>query len=403
MGRKLNIAQPTVIDTVLSPLTESFYIEENGQLQQWYYNIDGSYKPNRKVTPLILTPHIGVYDPETEQSYTPLIVQPTTWSRLVNGSWVAIDVTEATAQASDDYVMRSDFSLIVRKNVDNNSPVTLKCSLVYQDPRLPGQTYTSDKTVTLTTNVDTSIMHPTIRIVNPPLRTFDVLTGSVYDSTAKMYKGLMSFTATATKGTTDKTSETYFVWYIRESKVVVQNNTETVVNTEVLAQNHPCYVSGQNTATLTVDMMYAERVVAVCRAKASSTASTLYPDQAVATIDWQESKMDAFTTCENGTTVNSVARNLFFKPLVNIKGHQLTDSEKKAHLRFHWKRRKANLSAVTDCGYGPNLVLSSTQVLDYAKVGTQVFADVLLRGPYEAVTYNGQAVTYNSQTVFARS
>ena len=60
MGRRLNHATPTVINTELIPFDESFYIIPDGQLEQWYYDNTTQYAPNRKITPLTLTPKLSV-------------------------------------------------------------------------------------------------------------------------------------------------------------------------------------------------------------------------------------------------------------------------------------------------------------------------------------------------------
>lgn len=78
MGRRLNLSTPTVINTELKPLDESFYIEASGQLEQWFYENTSQFAPDRSITPLRLTPRISVYDSDTRISYTPTF-QLTRW------------------------------------------------------------------------------------------------------------------------------------------------------------------------------------------------------------------------------------------------------------------------------------------------------------------------------------
>ncbi|SFO61826.1 hypothetical protein [Prevotella sp. tf2-5] len=396
--KRVKITNPAVINTTLSPLTESFRIEGNATYQQWYYNIDGTFKPDRQITPLLLFPRISVYDPESRQAYTPLIVQPTEWAyrQGSNDTWHTIEVTESSENASTaDYVMRSDFSLLVRKNAPSQSPVDIRCTLWYEDPRLPGQLYSvTPDDVTLATNTDTSVLYPDILLDCPPMRRFNVIDDSVYDGTAKMLKGLMTFQCRAVKNLTDVSSGTYFVWYIREN------------GTEVLAESHPCYVSGQNTQTLTVDVMYSEYITVVCRGKQSSTSTVFFPSQAVSGVSWEIPNVDAITRPLNGTTVDSVNRQIFFDTILNMKrGNKISildDDTKRAHFLFNWKRRKANSSVKTDCGWGSEIRIPSSDMLDYNKIGSQVFADVYLKGAYEALTQNGAVVTQNGETVYER-
>ncbi len=396
--KKVKTTQPAVIVTELAPLTESFHIESNGTYQQWYYNNDGSYKPDRQITPLLLIPRITVYDPESRDTYRPLIVQPTAWTYRQGDSdtWHIIDVTESSEGAgAADYVMRNDFSLLVRKNVTSQSPVDIRCTLHYEDPRLQGKKYSVEMNVTLATNTDTSVLYPDILMDCPPMRRFNVVKDSVYDSARKMLKGLMTFSCRATKNLTDVSGGTYFVWFIREN------------GTEVLAENHPCYVSGQNTQLLTVDMMYSEYITVVCRGKQSSTASVFFPSQAVSEVSWETPNVNAVTKALNGTTIDSIDRPLYFGTILNMKRGNgisvLDDDTKKMHFLFNWKRRKANSSVKTDCGWGAELEIPSSAALDYNKISTQVFADVYTRGAYKAVTQNGESVTQNGEIVYERS
>lgn len=399
MGRRLNIAQPTVIDTMLSPLNESFNIEQSGPIRQWFYNIDGSYKPDREVTPLILTPHISVYDPETKATYYPTITHLTSWSMMVETQsgdyeWEVIDASESSA--SDDsilYYVRPDFSLVVRTNTPSTSPIVLKCTLVYEDPRLAGQTHTIEETMTLSTSEDTSLSIPELRIENPSVRTFDVLAESERNTTTGMMTCTDTFTCKAYLGGVDVTDSTYLIWYIKTGGI------------EVLAQNHPCYVSGQNTSVLTVDLMYAETITAICRAKQSSTAAELYPSEAVADYVWQDNLfLHATAASQNGTKVDSIARDLTFDTICNIRGHMMSAEEKTEHLFFHWKKKPTNADTTTYLGYGQTITRPSTEFLNYQKFGVQVMPDVLLRGAYEKVTMTsgGEAVTLNGEQVFVR-
>jgi len=396
--KRVKITNPAVIDTTLSPLTESYHIEGNATYQQWYYNIDGSYKPDRQITPLILSPRITLYDPESGQAYTPLIVQLTEWAyrQGKNDTWHTIEITESSEEAGTaDYVMRSDFSLVVRRNVTSQSPVDIRCTLWYEDPRLQGQLYrVVMEDVTLATNTDTSVLYPDILLDCPPMRRFNVVEDSVYDGTSNMLKGLVTFRCRAVKSLADVSGSTYFVWYIREN------------GTEYIAENHPCYVSGQNTQTLTVDMMYSEHITVVCRGKQSSTASVFFPSQAVSEVPWEIPNIDAITKPLNGTIVDSVDRVLYFDAILNMKhGNNisiLNDDTKRTHFLFNWKRRKANSSVKTDCGWGSEVGIPSSDMRDYNRIGSQVFADVYIKGTYEALTQDGETVTQGDETVYER-
>ena len=71
MGRLLNISQPEVIITNLTPLSDNFWVSASDTLEQWFYVNDGSYKPNRTLTRLVLTPMIEAVDTDSGIKYTP--------------------------------------------------------------------------------------------------------------------------------------------------------------------------------------------------------------------------------------------------------------------------------------------------------------------------------------------
>ena len=75
MGKVFNHSTPTVINTEVVPLDESFYISADGQTEQWYYDNNSQYAPNRRLTPLTLTPKLSVFDKDTKVSYSTDVVR----------------------------------------------------------------------------------------------------------------------------------------------------------------------------------------------------------------------------------------------------------------------------------------------------------------------------------------
>lgn len=172
MGRRLNISTPTVIQTELVPLDENFVIEANGTLEQWYYDNTAQFAPDRSITPLILTPKISVVDKELHQSWDNehVIKSVVVWSIMEDSTWV--DITSSSA--SGNYVLSGN-NLIVHKNVSYSQGVTIRCRLVYQDPRDNGIYITTQETVLLTCNRDSNVVLPQVAITNPSARSFNPL------------------------------------------------------------------------------------------------------------------------------------------------------------------------------------------------------------------------------------
>ncbi len=177
MGRKLNISTPTVINTELVPFNESFYIETDGQTEQWYYDNTGEYAPNRRVTPLTLTPHISVFDKDTKTSYTPLFY---TMQWYVNeydsksGEYVERLITDQVDGDTVDYLIVG-FTLRVKANVSHSRGVTIRCEATYIDPRDSGVTYAVQGQVLLTTNRDADVVFPDVDIISPSARAYNPL------------------------------------------------------------------------------------------------------------------------------------------------------------------------------------------------------------------------------------
>ena len=163
MGRRLNISTPTVINTELVPLDDSFYIEANGQTEQWYYDNTNQFAPNRITTPLTLTPKISAFDQDTQTSYVPSF-QSIGWYEQAwdetQQDYVETLITNHVDSSSAEYVI-SNNNLIVKKNVPYTHAITIRCAAVYTDPRDAGVSCTVETTVVSLTNRDAEVLSPT--------------------------------------------------------------------------------------------------------------------------------------------------------------------------------------------------------------------------------------------------
>lgn len=177
MGRRINISTPTVINTELVPLDESFYLEYDGQLEQWYYDNTEQYAPNRKVTPLLLSPRISAFDKDTATSYSPTFATTQWYAKEWNEQqqkYVETLITNNVDSASADYVIQGN-NLLVKKNVSYSHAVSIRCLATYIDPRDSGVTYTVEDSVNLTTNRTADVVFPEVDIISPSGRSFNPL------------------------------------------------------------------------------------------------------------------------------------------------------------------------------------------------------------------------------------
>lgn len=177
MGRRINISTPTVINTELVPLDESFYLEYDGQLEQWYYDNTEQYAPNRKVTPLLLSPRISAFDKDTATSYSPTFATTQWYAKEWDEQqqkYVETLITNNVDSASADYVIQGD-NLLVKKNVSYSHAVSIRCLATYIDPRDSGVTYTVEDNVNLTTNRTADVVFPEVDIISPSARSYNPL------------------------------------------------------------------------------------------------------------------------------------------------------------------------------------------------------------------------------------
>lgn len=396
MGRRLNVSTPTVINTELVPLDESFYLDVDGQMEQWYYDNTEQYAPNRKVTPLLLVPVISTFDKDTSTSYTPAF-NTTQWFANEwdesQGKYVETEITNQVDSGSADYVIQGN-GLLVKKNVSYSHAVTIRCVATYIDPRDSGVTYTVEDSVNLTTNRNSDVVFINVAITSPSSRSFNPLV----DYKDKVVDGetlagsIFKFHGTITNE--NSIGAFTFIWYgIKDGN-------------EVLANTLPWYVSGQNTDTLVVDAMYGESINVLLRAKLNDKQD-LSPSKAYASLSWRTPDIEPFVQSDNGGVVRSDTKEMTFDTIVNVNGEVLSDALKRKHLAFNWKIRKSNTSTEIDKGWGQRITIDASDLRNVKGSGstlasTLVSNDVYLKGAYEEVTYNGEVVTDGGEVVYDR-
>ena len=415
MGRRLNTSQPTVIQTMLTPLSDSFSIKNNDVLEQWFYVNTGEYSPDRTITPLQLEPTIVCVDTDTNTRYTPSFLSVVwyyfnpsnttdysstypTWPGL---GWVPITAVEAqTGGVLNDYYCPTtgnpNFKLYVQKNVapptggDATAGQAICCRAKYIDPRDSGVTIDAAENVTLATNKDATTKTLTLNLLAPTKTIFNVFTDT---------NTTFSFSAQVLDNSnTDVTSSYYIEWYGKINGGV----TETLINLL------DCYINatqqlgkGQGTDTISINAMFAEQVDIVCRLRKTSS-SALLPAVAYCSLVWEYPEIKAITTCKNGRKVNSENRDMTFYNIVNHKKNVLTDEQKAANLLFNFKKRISTSSSMTDLGWGQEITVPSNTLAQSTSYSTPVHAEVYMMGAYERVTDDNADVTDDDELIYDR-
>lgn len=412
MGRKLNTSTPTVIQTMLTPLSDTFLVTPSDSLEQWFYVNTGEYSPDRTIATLLLTPSISAVDPDTGTLYTPSFTQL---------NWYYFDASNSTDYSSDtlwpglgwvpvyavayeeggvynDYYCPSSAtnpsrSLYVKKNVppassDSSGSATVLCVAQYADPRDSGVTVTVRASTMMTTSKDATTDELTINLNAPTKATYNpiVSQSSIYTITAEILKGK----------NVDVTSSYYIEWYGKLNG----SKTEVLINTLL------CYTQatqesgkGQGTDTIKLDAMFAEHIDIVCRVRRTSTSAIL-PAVAYCAILWEFPKLDPYTVCKNGRGVNSNARDLTFETIINYKGGVVTDEQKIALFLLNYKRRISSSSEYVDMGWGLTVTENSNNLRQTTTYSTPVMTDVYMLGAYEEVTDDDEVVTDDGDVVY---
>lgn len=377
MGRRINVSQPVVVNTELNPLDIIFDLVANGSLEQWYYDNTNDWQPNRRRTPLLVTPTISGVDNETNTKYTPAFYTVKWFANeyRTNG-WVESQITNTT-DGDVDYVLVGN-NLKIKKNVTYDRAVQIRCVAQYIDPRDSGKIGSVEKILTLNCSKDANAESPILDVLCEHSVPYNPLVNET---------SIFSLTATAHMGARDVSNNVYYVWY-------------AVVNgTEVLVQTQPFYVSGQNTKTLTVDALYSEEIKLVLRAKETSSAANLYPAKAYRSIVWRIPDIDSNVVCKNGQAYRSSIKTMEFSTIINVRGKILSDAVKTNHMRFNWKTRNSLQSTEVDRGWGLSVILDNA-ALQSSRGSVLVYPDIYILGAAEPVTHNGAAVTHNGVPVY---
>lgn len=403
MGKRLFLSTPANINVGLTPFVERFEIDASDVLEQWYFADDGSYSPNRNRTPLVLTPSIQVFDQENNNVYNP--------SLYVSG-WYIYDASNSTDYSSDplwpglhwvkitnvsdtqgaEYVVSGN-NLIVKKNVPPTDAsyggVNLTCVIRYIDPRDTSVTYQRSESVHLATSKDASLDSITISTDAPSSTLFNPL----FDESVK------TIVATALdQNGTDISANVIFQWYAKVAGSVA----------EVLLNTLPCYYEtdqpsggGQGTRTVSIDLMYQERIDIICKAKLVADGPFI-PSMEQRSFVWKYPSLEVVTACDCGGGVDAVNRPMTFRNIVNSKLGVVSEADVMKHFQFAWKSRTSTASSFASLGVGPTVTVQSRALRNTTSYSTNVQSDVYFCGPLEEVTYSDNELTQGGETIYCR-
>lgn len=365
-----NPAGLVVITTKRTVLTTILSIKEgeNGTLTQYQDLTKNAWTPNRSITPLVLIP---VFSAINDKNQTENVVPEYTW--YVNGTRIT------STQTSADYYLETSGgsvtgNLVVRKNVSNDSPVTIKCVATYTD-NLQIETYSIDKSVLLTTeNSPDRIYMVTLDV--PNTITYHPLTDetSQYTIHAAVQFGNQPLPST---------EQMVYFWYLDD---------------ELMDENTLGVVSGLGTSTIVVDADYFDGVtisvkLGVPYYPSEGSVTPVLPTSpninatAQCGLVWDYEDPIIIPVGNGGNAVRRNSGDKLFNAIVQVRGKNVAQEKVDKYLRMQWYKHSTNdaQNVRTMYDWGKSMTFKAEQLMSEGNANTEVGTDLYVLGEFRQV------------------
>lgn len=371
--KRLNNSQPLAVTTTYRPLNTAMHIEVLGGLStvQFYRQTVQQWIPDHSVVPVIdehgtqtdgalrLKAVYSIIDPDNNLN-TDTLVPQIFW--YVNG--VQVTSTDST----QDYYIAGNI-LYVRKNFTHQLGANIYCECRFTDTRTSSPFVLSD-TLPLSAILQADDQWSINILCDRTRKHFPLHAATT----------IYTFEAEARQGSADKTDAVAWFW-----DYSVDNGVHW------LTINNDClwYVSGKNTATLSIDADFIDNLMVRCRigiANGTSTAAPDLPNEATACIAWRYPKVIPTVFSYGGDRVFAENSFMTFGLIVHVAKHDDMTLEQKRHwLMCDWavRRQGSNDAPVPLGAYGLEVVVPRQYIYDNA--GTKFIVDprCSIRGPYD--------------------
>ena len=371
--KRLNNSQPLAVTTTYRPLNTAMHIEVLGGLStvQFYRQTVQQWIPDHSVVPVIdehgtqtdgalrLKAVYSIIDPDNNLN-TDTLVPQIFW--YVNG--VQVTSTDST----QDYYIAGNI-LYVRKNFTHQLGANIYCECRFTDTRTSSPFVLSD-TLPLSAILQADEQWSINILCDRTRKHFPLHAATT----------IYTFEAEARQGSADKTDAVAWFW-----DYSVDNGVHW------LTINNDClwYVSGKNTATLSIDADFIDNLMVRCRigiADGTSTAAPDLPNEATACIAWRYPKVIPTVFSYGGNRVFAENSFMTFGLIVHVAKHNDMTLEQKRHwLMCDWavRRQGSNDAPVPLGAYGLEVVVPRQYIYDNA--GTKFIVDprCSIRGPYD--------------------
>lgn len=371
--KRLNNSQPLAVTTTYRPLNTAMHIEVLGGLStvQFYRQTVQQWIPDHSVAPVIdehgtqtdgalrLKAVYSIIDPDNNLN-TDTLVPQIFW--YVNG----VQVT--SSDSTQDYYIAGNI-LYVRKNFTHQLGANIYCECRFTDTRTSSPFVLSD-TLPLSAILQADEQWSINILCDRTRKHFPLHAATT----------IYTFEAEARQGSADKTDAVAWFW-----DYSVDNGVHW------LTINNDClwYVSGKNTATLSIDADFIDNLMVRCRigiANGTSTAAPDLPNEATACIAWRYPKVIPTVFSYGGDRVFAENSFMTFGLIVHVAKHDDMTLEQKRHwLMCDWavRRQGSNDAPVPLGAYGLEVVVPRQYIYDNA--GTKFIVDprCSIRGPYD--------------------
>lgn len=423
MKTLVNMARPVVMTTNRKPLDLQLSIKQRSgdPLTQTQEATANTWAPDRTVTPLILDPDIKAYDPE-KRAFITIGTGYINWYVGEIKNWDSSTETGlvGSSTVSENYYLEysggnKTGSLVVRKNINYQNPVTLICVVDFTDSSR-AEEYRAETSVMLTTENRPDEFY-NVKINTPSIIEYRPFTDA--SSTRVL-------TAVASKGNTilefPYTNGIKYFWYYLNA------GAWTLIPTN---GTYPAYVSGQNTNTLTLDAAYIEHETikvmiakngtytpvgspsgnpktngyfelnngvyypssdtSVASGKTYYTLSTSasQPDcDAISQVEVARvlPRIEALPYCTGGSAVTVGDSNREFLAVISMDAVDMSDALREEYIRLNWKSKPTNSNTVTDRGWGNAVQIPASELMNTGNVNTEVYCDIGVLGPLGILT-----------------
>ena len=388
MAIQLNqISRPLPVDVVFSPLSYHLDLvsQASSPLIQMRYNIDGSYLPDRNVAALVLSPVLSVSDPDGVLTTSAAMSNMTTTWQVLDQSGQAYVQTLPTSAVADGFYLRSVpgknyKELVVTKNLPANASVRVRCTVEFTDVRKNERIRVSAETQL--SCLATSDPCYTLDALVPDLQHYNPFSSSSSEAPTSSH---VVFSVQAKEGLRQLSDgEVTYFWYRLSS-----DGTELLFSSA-----DACYVAGQGTGSLTVDMAYCSEITVVARLASSAGAS--HPDLGLRrqfTARWKyPSPLEVDVTSHHGGGVKTGDPAHFFTVLVHAGGQLLVEDVVRRHFRFRWWRcpQGSDGAAKVDLGYGYGIYVVASSLMEAGSRNMLVGTDAFLVGALLPVTHDDE-------------